>query len=133
MFGDSLFNNNQLKFQNISKNKEMFDILDIYEVDGSYYGMFRDGTENHDNSKFVVFRSGLDSDVVQKLPYCISLPNFFRSNDDLYSLFVVEQIWDEDSSEYRSVIREISVPDSDLYGERTIDIESIIPRPKGMK
>ena len=92
MFGDSLFNNNQLKFQNISKNKEMFDILDIYEVDGSYYGMFRDGTENHDNSKFVVFRSGLDSDVVQKLPYCISPPNFFRSIDDLYSLFVVEQV-----------------------------------------
>lgn len=47
-FGDSLFNEDQLKFQNISKNKDMFDILDIGEVDGCYYGLFRDETVDAD-------------------------------------------------------------------------------------
>ena len=64
MFGDTLFDNNQLKFQNISKNKEMFDILDIYEVDGNYYGMFQDDTDGMDEGIFSVFKSGLDNEVV---------------------------------------------------------------------
>ena len=42
VFGDSLFDSEQLKFQNISKNKDMFDILDINEIDGCYYGLFKD-------------------------------------------------------------------------------------------
>ena len=42
IIGDSLFDENQLKFHNVSKKKDMFDIIDIDEVDGCYYGLFKD-------------------------------------------------------------------------------------------
>lgn len=45
MFGDNLFDEGQFRFHNISKNKEMFDILDVNEVDGCYYGLFKDESE----------------------------------------------------------------------------------------
>lgn len=129
MFGDTLFDNNQLKFQNISKNKEMFDILDIYEVDGNYYGMFDDDTEGTPDGIYAVFKSGLDSEVVQKLPYQITNPSFYRSVDDLYSLFVVEKVQQGNTEDYKTILREISVPDSDLYRDRVINIEDVIPKP----
>lgn len=76
-FGDTLFNESQLKFQNISKNKEMFDILDIDEVDNCYYGLFKDITSDSDD-KYVVFKT-TTSGVVQKLPYDICIPQLCRT------------------------------------------------------
>lgn len=101
MFGDTLFNSEQLKFQNISKNKEMFDILDIDEVDGCYYGLFKDEKNSTDDETlYTVFKTapsykdarGIDrTGVVQRLPYKVVDPSLYRTNDDLYSLYVVEK------------------------------------------
>ena len=52
MFGNTLFNSSQLAFQNISRNKEMFEILDINEVDGRYYGLFRDDSQRTKDKNF---------------------------------------------------------------------------------
>lgn len=41
IFGDTLFDESQMIFQNVSKNKDMLDIVDIDEVDGCYYGLFK--------------------------------------------------------------------------------------------
>ncbi len=48
MFGDSLFDDSQLKFQNVSRHKEMFDIIDVNDVDGCYYGLFKNEAEDED-------------------------------------------------------------------------------------
>ena len=60
MFGDSLFDEGQLRFHNISKNKDMYDILDINEVDGRYYGLFKNenaGTEVNGKETYTVFKA----------------------------------------------------------------------------
>lgn len=135
LFGDTLFSADQLKFQNISKNKEMFDILDINEVDGCYYGLFKDELDSTDEETiYTVFKTapsykdarGVErTGVVQRLPYRIVDPNMYRTNGDLYSLYVVEKTADGTRQ-----LREISVPDSDIYIHRTIPLQSIM---EGMK
>lgn len=102
VFGDSLFNESQLKFQNISKNKDMFDILDINEVDGCYYGLFKNNVNEADPT-YTVFKTAPgvgadgkadDTGVVQRLPYEIVDPHMYRTADSLYSLYVVERVKD---------------------------------------
>ena len=124
MFGNSLFDEDQMKFHNISKNKDMLDILDVNEVDGCYYGLFKG-----DGDSYVVFRSATKyiddngvsrSGVVQRLPYDIAVPKMFRTADDIYSLYVVSR------ENGRQVLREISVPDDEIYTHRTIDIDGIL-------
>lgn len=60
-FGDSLFDNSLMKFQNISKNKDMFDLIDISEVDGCFYGLFLDHSKptqdsNNARQSYTVFK-----------------------------------------------------------------------------
>lgn len=45
----------------------------------------------------------------------------YRTSDDLYALYVVEELDDGQLQ-----LREISVPDNDLYVDRTIDIYGIL-------
>lgn len=121
VFGDTLFSEDQLKFHNMSKNKEMFDILDINEVDNCYYGLFRNNDVRAEEATYTVFKTA-DSEfggVIHRLPYKVVVPSMFRTADDLYSLYVV--VRDEDG---KAVLQEISVPDEDLYGdERRIPIQ----------
>ena len=140
MFGDTLFTNNQLNFQNISKNKEMFDILDVNEVDGCYYGLFKDNTKSTEHEEiFTVFKTvdtTLNPDgVIKRLPYEIVCPKMFRSSDELYSLWVVVRVpngyeVDENGNQvvkYKIQLQEISVPEnSSIYKHRTIDVQDII-------
>lgn len=129
--GDTLFDSEQLKFQNISKNKDMFDILDINEVDGCYYGLFKDELNStKEQTLYTVFKTAaqyIDANgvertgVVQRLPYRIVDPNLYRTNDPLYSLYVVEQ-----TSDGKIQLREVSVPDSELYANRTIPLQGIM-------
>jgi len=66
---------------------------------------------------------------VQKLPYEIVNPKFYRAEDDLYSLYVLERVKDGGSSEqvkYRYRLREVSVPDSELYPGRVFELENIL-------
>lgn len=119
LFGDSLFDEEQLKFQNISKNKEMYDILDVNEVDGCYYGLFKDKRVT-DKELFTVFRTAVPGGVVQRMPYNIVVSSLFRSADPLYSLFVVDRVDD------RLRLQEISVPDNDIYRGRCIEIQNIL-------
>ena len=140
MFGDTLFTNNQLSFQNISKNKEMFDILDVNEVDGCYYGLFKDITKSTEHEEiFTVFKTvdtTLNPDgVIKRLPYEIVCPKIFRSSDELYSLWVVVRVpngyeVDENGNhvvKYKIQLQEISVPEnSSIYKHRTIDVQDII-------
>ena len=135
LFGDTLFSSDQLKFQNISKNKEMFDILDINEVDGCYYGLFKDELNSTDEETvYAVFKTaplykdarGVErTGVVQRLPYKIVDPSLYRTNGDLYSLYVIEKTADGIRQ-----LREISVPDSEIYGSRTIPLQDLMD---GMK
>ena len=126
-FGDSLFDEQQLRFQNISKNKDMYDILDVNEVDSCYYGLFRDDSQatldrNLGYDIFTVFKTQPNG-VVRKLPYEIVNPKMYRTADDLYSLYVVEQVPSSESSTgFKQQLREISVPDSPIYAHRKIEI-----------
>ena len=92
VFGDSLFDEGQLRFHNISKNKDMYELLSVDEAGGYYYGLFKN---NDSNSKFngedtyVVFKVGKSGGVVQRLPWQILVPHMYRTNDSLYSLYVV--------------------------------------------
>ena len=122
LFGNSLFDVNQMKFHSVSKNKEMFDIIDLDEVGGCYYGLFKDLTNSsEDGQVYVVFKTfpegEQESIPVQRLPYRISVPKMYRTLDDLYSIYVVED---------NSVLREVSVPDSDMFSNRVIDLNGIL-------
>lgn len=122
LFGNSLFDVNQMKFHSVSKNKEMFDIIDLDEVGGCYYGLFKDLTNSsEDGQVYVVFKTfpegEQESIPVQRLPYRISVPKMYRTLDDLYSIYVVED---------NSVLREVSVPDSDMFSNRVIDLDGIL-------
>ena len=48
----------------------------------------------------------------------------YRTNDSLYSLYVVSNE-PESGETLHPVLREISVPDSDEYPERVVDISSV--------
>lgn len=129
MFGDSLFDEGQLRFHNISKSKDMYDILDINEVDGRYYGLFKNdnpGTDLEGEATYTIFKCESKGGVVQRLPWQILAPHMYRTNDSLYSLYVVSN--EPTSEELTSgikrhpVLREISVPDSHEYSDRIIDI-----------
>ena len=73
LFGDSLFDAAQLRFHNISKTKDMYDILDVNEVDKNYYGLFKDDTKEDD--VYTVFKCPEEENgVVQKLPWDIVHP-----------------------------------------------------------
>lgn len=124
LFGNSLFDVNQLKFHSVSKNKEMFDIIDLDEVGGCYYGLFKDlANSSEDGQVYVVFKTFPDGEQetmpVQRLPYRISVPKMYRTLDDLYSIYVVED---------NSVLREVSVPDSDMFSNRVIDLNGILKK-----
>lgn len=56
VFGDSLFNEDQLRFQNISKAKDMYDILDVEEIDGCYYGLYEDDGYDGPNPTYTLFK-----------------------------------------------------------------------------
>ena len=127
LFGDSLFNEDQLRFQNVSKNKEMFDILDVDEVDGCYYGLFKDESASTASLElgvetYTVFKTARDGGVVQRLPYIVANPNLYRTADPLYSLFVLVFHRDNDNENYRLRLQEISVPDSTVYAGRVIEL-----------
>ena len=94
----------------------MYNILDINEVDENYYGMFK----NDITDKYTMIKCPKDGEVIQTLPWNIVMPNMFRTLDSLYSLYVVVKNKDD-----RLVLREISVPDSEEYMEREIDIQSL--------
>lgn len=137
IFGDTLFDSNQLNFQNISKNKEMFDILDVNEVDGCYYGLFRDTIRSTDSQDiYTIFKTdGGDGGVIRRLPYEVVCPMMFRISDELYSLWVVTRVpngyaLDDDGKgvvKYKIQLQEVSVPqNSNIYPNRTIDIQDII-------
>ena len=111
-----MFSENQLKFQNISKNKQMFDILDVQEVDGYYYGLFKNENNTSSKDTYTVFRCPYDEGTVERLSYDIVVPSLYVTSDDLYSLYVVDR---EDG---RLKLREISVPNSDPYVNRVFDI-----------
>lgn len=117
-FGDSMFTENQMKFQGISRNKNMFDILDIQEVDGYYYGLFRDNEKSDKDHEehYVVFKCPYEDGTVDRLSYDIALPYMYVTSDYLYSLYVVDR---EDGN---LKLREISVPNSDPYVNRVFDI-----------
>ena len=119
IFGDSMFSEGQLRFHNMAKNKDMLDILDIYEVDGSYYGLFKDNIDN----RYVVFKTSDEQSgsVIHKLPYHIVVPRMFRTIDDLYSLYVVVK-----TNEGKVGLQEISVPDKELYSKRFLDLQGLM-------
>ena len=121
-FGDNMFSENQMKFQVISRNKNMFDILDIQEVDGYYYGLFRDNEKSDMEHKehYVVFKCPYEDGTVDRLSYDIAIPHMYVTSDDLYSLYVV----DRESGKLK--LREISVPDTDPYVNRVFDIADMI-------
>lgn len=146
IFGDSLFNENQLRFQNISKKKEMFDILDIDEIDGCYYGLFKDykKTTQYKQNIYTIFKTAINRvndasfhsgmGVVEKMPFDAVLPRLFRSNDSLYSLWVAIRVPNgldvdangNETQKYGIHLQEISVPNSNMYLDRTINLTSIL-------
>ena len=133
MFGDSLFDEGQLRFHNISKNKDMYDILDVHEIDGRYYGLFKnenDGSQIGGEDTYTVFKAEQRGGVVQRLPWQILNPHMFRTNDTLYSLYVVSNE-PQDGETVHPVLREITVPDSDEYPERVIDIYKLFKEKNG--
>lgn len=122
LFGDSLFNDSQLRFQNLSKNKSMFYVVDVDEVDGCYYGLFMNTVEStKDEPIYTVFRcpESMD-DVIQRLPYRVVNPGIFRTSDDLYSLYVVAQ-----STEGGLQLIELTTPDSDIYVHKVINLNEL--------
>lgn len=121
LFGDSLFSPNQLKFQNISKNKEMFDILDIQEVDGYYYGLFKDDRKSRERGKdtYTIFKCPMDEQTIDKLPFDVIIPKLYVTSDELYSLYVVTE------ENGRVKLQELSVPNSDPYVNRKFDIVDV--------
>ena len=78
----------------------MFDILDVNEVDGCYYGLFKD-KRSVDEETYTVFKTAAPGGVVQRLPYTIVVPSLFRTSDPLYSLFVVDRVEDGETGEPR--------------------------------
>ena len=97
----------------------MYDILDVNEVDKNYYGLFKDDTK--EDEVYTVFKCPSEENgVVQRLPWNIVHPQMYTTADSLYSLYVVQK--DEDG---RIVLRELSVPDANIYPEREIDIQKI--------
>jgi hypothetical protein len=128
MFGDSLFNESQLRFQNVSKNKEMFDILDVDEVGNCYYGVFKDKSKPTSQFGFDVystFRMDASTGIVRKLPYLVVNPSLYRTSDDLYSLFVLAIHRDNESDPWRLRLQEVSVPDDDMYKGRVIELQQL--------
>ena len=123
MFGDSLFDEGQLRFHNISKNKDMFDILDVNEIGDCYYGLFKNEDKATDDGRetYTVFKAASRGGFVQRLPWEIVEPHMYRTNDDLYSLYVVSNE-PEEGETWHPVLREVSVPDGEEYPERVIDI-----------
>lgn len=131
VFGDSLFSEQQLKFHNMSKNKYMYDILDINEVDGCYYGLFRNQEQTREGEEdegekeqtYTVFKTANPEfgGVIHRLPYNIVVPSLFRTVDDLYSLYVVVR-----NGDGKIGLQEISVPDEDIYTHRYIDIQEVM-------
>ena len=119
MFGDSSFNEGQLAFHNVSKNKEMYDILDVNEVDDCYYGLFRDVWKADGQEEYCVFKCPVDG-VVQRLPWKVIDPHMYRSADPLYSLYVAAK--DDDG---KASMREVSVPDASEYVGRSIDLQGL--------
>ena len=132
IFGDSLFDEQQLKFHNMSKNKEMYDILDVNEVDGCYYGLFRnEGTRDGESEEqtYTVFKTANKEfgGVIHRLPYRIVVPSLFRTIDDLYSIYVVVK-----DDEGNIGLQEISVPDEELYTHRYIDVQNVMANSDGI-
>ena len=41
MFGDTLFDSQQMRFQNMMRTHDVHDIVDRWEVDDCYYGLVR--------------------------------------------------------------------------------------------
>lgn len=106
----------------------MFDILDVDEVDGCYYGLFKDestSTEamNLGFDTYTVFKTARSGGVVQKLPYIVVNPNLYRTADQLYSLFVLVMHRDSEDQEFRLRLQEISVPDNPVYSGRVIELQ----------
>lgn len=133
MFGDSLFDEGQLRFHNISKNKDMYDILDVNEVDGRYYGLFLNediGTRVDGEPTYTVFRIEKGGGIVHRLPWQILEPHMYKTNDDLYTLYVVSNE-PQAGETYHPVLREISVPDSHEYPEKVIDIYNLYKNNNG--
>jgi len=126
-FGDSLFDEQQLRFQNISKNKDMYDLLDMGEVDGCYYGLFKCATAQVDGDGreiYTVFKTSASGGVVQRLPYEVVCPHLFKTSDSMYSLYVVAKSPDKTKLQ----LVEITVPDSEWYVHRVIDVQDIIEK-----
>ena len=135
IFGDTLFNEDQLKFQNISKNKDMFEMLDVNEVDRCYYGLFRNDSKKMLNKNlgydtYTVFKSAPDGGVVQRLPYEIVVPSLYRTKDDLFSLYSIVQVpvgkKEDGTDKYRIKLQELSVPDAPIYTHKDIDVQGIM-------
>lgn len=135
MFGDYMFNEDQLKFQNVSKNKDMFEMLDVNDVDGCYYGLFRNDSQlamakNPDHDIYQVFKSAPSGGVVRRLPYEIVVPSLYRTKDDLFALYAVVQVPvgtdTYGNATYRLKLQEVSVPDTPVYTHKDIDIQGIM-------
>lgn len=123
--GDSLFDADQLKFQQVSKNKDMYQIIDVDEVDGRYYGLFKDydRSNRRGSEVYTLFRTPESSNgVVERLPWAITVPQLHRSADQLYSIWVVEQ----ETPGSKVQLREVSVPDNEVYQDRTIPIQELL-------
>ena len=79
-----------------------------------------------------MFRTSLEGGVVERLPFNICEPKMFRTADDVYSLFVVEIVEDganeDGTKKFRTQLREISVPNTDLYVDKVVDVQSLIER-----
>ena len=72
VFGDSLFSEGQLRFHNISKNKDMYDIIDVSEVDGRYYGLFENKELTlNGRPTYAVFKAEPNGGVVHRLPWVV--------------------------------------------------------------
>ena len=61
-----------MRFHNMSMNKSMYDILDVNEVDGCYYGLFKNespgsGVDGMDT--YTVFKTDENGGIVHRLPW----------------------------------------------------------------
>ena len=126
LFGNSLFNSGQMQFHNISKNKQMVDMLDVNEVDGLYYGLFKSNVQGDDGGYTVFKSSGDGQGVVKRLPWKVIVPHMFKTCDSLYSLYVVVK-----GDDGKVQLREISCPDQDIYADRVIEVQRILEEKDG--
>lgn len=56
LFGDGLFDSQQMRFQNMMRTHDVHDIVDIWEVDDCYYGLVRVKGDD----QYAVFRTSPD-------------------------------------------------------------------------